>query len=57
MSVIRLSSEDAKYLPGPPFEKLIHLASRGRAGGILEKVHGIVPKYFIVEVAVHGAPG
>jgi hypothetical protein len=58
MSIIQLSSEDVtKYLPGPPFEKFIHFAFHGGARDILKKVHDVVPKHFIVEVAIHGVPG
>lgn len=45
-----------ELLPGPPFEKLIDLASRDGARNIFEKVHDVAPKRLIVEVSVYGAP-
>jgi hypothetical protein len=57
LSNYHLKTQQSTYLPGPPFEKFIHFAFHGRARDILEKVHDVVPKHFIVEVAIHGAPG
>lgn len=45
-----------QHIPGPPFKKLVYPTPCNRARGILEEVDDVVPKCFIIEVTIDGAP-